>query len=278
MSKLLLLLLGAAALPGLARAQTVWPDALAGNQPAASLSARPARLPADLKVTRPGPEVPPERAAWSGGWRGWGCGGLECDVALVVEQLRGDEATLVYAIGSAQGDTSVRLPARFVANGRELQATLPNGATLHFRRRADGHVDYLWRDGPSEWVAGVLVKNDATNAERQRAAQQWMAADAIDIQFVQPWQAYTVRVRPRQGSSDFLSDAGDSCLRYRTPTSLRYAEPYLVVEFAPTLRGCGYKVQYRADPVSGRAWAYRLDVDATQWRQVSDTAEIRLRR
>ncbi|RYF18810.1 MAG: hypothetical protein EOO30_01985 [Comamonadaceae bacterium] len=278
MSKLLLLLLAGAALPAAVRAQAVWPEALAGNRPAASLSPRPARLPADLSVTPPGPEVPPQRAAFSGGWRGWGCGGFECDVALVVEQIRGDEASVVYALASASTDYSVRVPARFVSEGKELHATLPNGSTLQFRMRPDRHVDYLWRDGAADWVGGVLARSDATSEQRQRAAQQWMAADVVDIRFVQPWQSYTIRVRPGRGSADFLGDAGDGCLGYRTPTSVQYAEPYLVLEFAPAPHDCSYKVQYRADPVSGRAWAYRLDRNATAWRHITGTAEIQLER
>lgn len=275
---LLLLLLGAAALPMALRAQAVWPEAVAGNRPAASLSPKPARLPADVRVVPPGPEVPSDRAAFSGGWRGWGCGGYQCDVALVVEQVRGDEATVVYAMANAGTAYSGRLPARFVDGGRELQAVLPDGSTLRFRMRADRHLDYLWRGGASDWSAGVLGKSEATGEERQRAAQQWMAADPLDIRFVQPWQSYTIRVRLGRGSADFLGDAGEGCLGYRTPTTVRYAEPYLVVEFTPAPRDCGFKVQYRADPVSGRAWAYRLDRDATAWRNVTGTAQIQLER
>ena len=278
MSKLLLvLLLGAAAIPAAVRAQSDWPEALAQNRPAASLSPRPARLPADLKVTPPGPEVPANRAAFSGGWRGWGCGGFQCDIALVVEQIRGDEASIVYATANANTQYTGRLPARFV-NGQELLATLPDGSTVQFRMRPDGHVDYYWRDGTSDWSAGVLVKDQATSDERRRAAQHWLAADVMDIRFTQPWQSYKIRVHPTRRSADFLGDAGDGCLGYRTPTSVQYAEPYLVVEFAPAQRDCRFKVQYRADPVSGRAWAYRLDRDATTWRHVTGTAEIQLER
>jgi hypothetical protein len=258
-------------------AQAVWPEAAAGNRPAASISPRPARLPADMKVTPVAAPAAQGTAAWSGGWRGWGCGGFQCDVGLVVEQLTGDQATVSFAMAGANVDRAERVPARLVDNGKELEAKLADGSVVNFRLRPDKNLDFLWRQG-SDWAAGVLAKDDSTAEQRQRAAQAWMASDAINVSFVQPGATYAVRVRPKAGASDFLLDAADECLRYATPTAMGYADPYLVVEFLPPLRGCNMRLQYRADPISGKAWAFRSDDGGESWRNVTGKGEVIFRR
>lgn len=257
-------------------AQTTWPAVLAENVSAASLSTRAIRLPADVRLTRAAPAAAGARAAWSGGWRGWGCQGFSCDVGLVVEDIRGDQATIVVALAAAGGlDISQRLQARFVGN--ELEARLADGTSVHFRQRPDRQLDFMWRR-QQDWVGGVLTKDDSTAQERQRAAQEWLARDAFDVDLLQPAKTYTVRVRPKKQSTDFLADAADECLSNNVPTRTAFAEPYVLIEFAPTLRGCGYKVQYRAQPVTGRAWAFRSEDGGATWRQIVGNSEIRLSR
>lgn len=272
MRKLPVLALVLSAVAAAASAQTNWPAAIADNQLVASRSIRAAKFPADVKLA---PQATGARAAWAGGWRGWACAGFQCDIGLVVEDIRGDEATVVFALGAAEREMSERLPARFVGN--ELQARLADGSTIHFRQRPDRNVDFLWRR-TADWVGGVLAKDDTTLQERQAAAQRWLARDAIDVRFVQPWQTYSIVLRPKRGSTDFLADAGDACLTTRVPTRFGYAEPYMVVEFAPELRGCNYQVQYRVHPVTGRAWAFRSDDGGKSWRHTTGKAEIQLER
>lgn len=254
-------------------AQTNWPAALADNELVASRSARAAKFPADVKLA---PQATGARATWSGGWRGWACGGFQCDIGLVVEDIRGDQATVVFALGAAEREISERLTARFV--GEELQARLADGTTIHFRPRPDRNIDFLWQR-PADWVGGVLAKDDSSAQQRQAAAQRWLANDAIDVRFVQPWQTYTIVLRPRRGSTDFLGDAGDGyCLTARVPTRFDYAEPYMLVEFVPQLNGCNYRVQYRVHPVTGRGWAFRSDDDGRSWRHTTGKAQIQLER
>ncbi|MDB5912340.1 MAG: hypothetical protein JWP22_1015 [Ramlibacter sp.] len=275
MMKSLLVLFALFGLSAGAGAQTAWPDATADNQPGASHSARSVRLPADVKLMSARADPAGAHAAWSGGWRGWGCPAFTCDVALVVEEARGDEATVVIAAAGSELDLSERVQARFV--GDELQARLADGSTMQFRQRADGNVDFLWRRR-ADWVAGVLGKDDSTLEQREAEARRWLARDTLDVKLVQPWQAYSIRVRPAARSSSFIADAGDACLGARVPTDLRFVDPYLVMEFAPTLGGCNFKVQYRAHPVTGKAWAFRQDNGESSWRRIARQADIALQR
>lgn len=260
---------------GAAGAQTAWPAGTADNQPAASLSTRSIRLPADVRIAQGAPAVADARGTWLGGWRGWACRGFECDVGLVVEDIRGDEATAVVALAAGSGlDLSERVRARFV--GDELQARLSNGTSVRFRQRADRGLDFMWQR-PSDWVAGVLTKNDTSAADRQRAAQAWLSRGTFDVNVALPAQNYTVRVRPTRGASDFLAGAGDECLTTNVPTRLAYNDPYVVMQFQPQLRGCNFSLQYRADPVTGKTSAFRSEDGGASWRQIASNGNITLR-
>lgn len=255
-------------------AQIAWPDAIATNRPGASMSVRTVRLPADVRL-QPAARGSGAAAVLAGAWRGWACAGAECDVALVVEELRGDSATIVIAIAAGQLDISERLRARVV--GSELQAALPDGSSVHFRARPDRNLDFLWQRR-ADWVGGVLSPDSSTPQERQAAAQRWLARDTMDISLKQPWQRYTIRVRPRGGSTDFLADAGDECLSARVPTQVRFADPYMLFDFSPRMPGCNFKVQYRAHPVTGKAWAFRSDDGGATWYSIATKADIELAR
>jgi hypothetical protein len=253
-------------------AQVAWPDATADNQPGPSLSTRALRLPADVRL----PATASSAATpWSGGWRGWGCVGFSCDAALVVEDMSGDSATVVIAMAGSELDLSERVQARLVAG--ELQARLADGSTMQFRQRPDRNLDFLWQRR-GDWVAGVLFTDDSTAEQRELASRRWMGRDTLEVALVQPWQTYSVRVRPGSGTSSFIADAGDACLGARVPTQVRFADPYLVMDFAPSLAGCNFRVQYRAHPVTGKAWAFRQDQGETSWRRIARQAEMDLRR
>jgi hypothetical protein len=274
MLKRMLISCGLLAVASAAVGQVAWPEAIASNAPGGTLSVRPVRLPADVRLEAPAPGSGPA-AALAGGWRGWACAGAECDVALVVEEVRGDAATIVFALAAGQLDLSERLRARVVGN--EIHANLPDGTSVHFRPRPDRSVDFLWQRR-GDWVGGVLSRDNSTLQERQAAAQRWLARDTMDIHLKQPWQRYTIRVRPRAGSTDFLADAGDECLSSRVPTQVRFTDPYLLVDFMPRMHGCNYKVQYRAHPVIGKTWAFRSDDGGASWYPIATRAEIELAR
>ena len=257
-----------------AGAETPWPPELAANAPAASRSPQAIHFPADVKLASLGTGGI-ARAGWDGGWRGWACRGFECDVGLVVEEIRGDEATVVFAIASEGLDYSQRLRARF--QGTELHFSLGDRGTVALRMRPDRHLDLLWQRR-TDWVGGVLVRDDSTAQERTLAAEQWLARAAIDVQMTHPLQTYTIRVHPPRRASDFLAWAGDECLGRAVPTQLRFEDPYIVMVFTPGLRGCDFQVEYRAHPVTGRAWAYRSDDEGESWRDITGKAEMKLRR
>jgi hypothetical protein len=80
-------------------AQTNWPDFMGTLKPGASVGPA-AGLLADTTITPPDPEVPFERARWSGKWTGWACEGKVCDTKLAVEKVTAEGATIVYAVAS----------------------------------------------------------------------------------------------------------------------------------------------------------------------------------
>lgn len=95
-------------------------------------------LPADLRISSPAPQVPPEVAAFSGRWIGvWG--GSTLDHALVVEQINPDlTGVAVYAWGTApQWDILrpgwIRVSGTFVRGELHL-SRFATGALVVYRR------------------------------------------------------------------------------------------------------------------------------------------------
>jgi len=141
---------------GSAGAQTIWPEFMPNLRADLSLSPVAVEmLPATVK--QPAPDVPPEKARWSGRWAGWACRDRACDTKLIVETVTSESATIIYDFASAWvKPDSFRTEARFVDD--ELQATFPNGAKVAYRMRKGGDVEFLYRNGPADWVAGILSK------------------------------------------------------------------------------------------------------------------------
>lgn len=136
-----------------------WPDFQVNMSPYMSLSRIDARLPPDVEITTPGPEVPPDLARLSGEWRGWMCQNATCDTKLAVEKLTLTGGRIVYAFAR---DGAERYLARVEAkwDHGELSAALPGGTShVKYRMRSDGHLDVMWwRGGGSNWATGVLNK------------------------------------------------------------------------------------------------------------------------
>ncbi|MEK6666483.1 MAG: hypothetical protein AABZ20_08685 [candidate division NC10 bacterium] len=143
--------------PGLASAQTNWPDFMPKLDPGLSTSPVAAVVPPSVTVEPPAPDVPPDKARWSGKWSGWACQDRVCDTKLVVEKVTTEGATIIYAFASAKAKPfTARLEAKFV--GDELQATPRSGAKLAYRMRKEGDIEFLWRSG-GQWAAGILSKD-----------------------------------------------------------------------------------------------------------------------
>jgi len=143
--------------PGLGWAQSSWPDFMPRLNSALSQSPVASVVPPDVVVEPPTPDVPPDKARWSGKWSGWACQDQACDTKLVVEKVTTAGATIVYAFASSGiKPFTARVEGQFV--GDELQAALGNGAKLAYRMRKEGELEFLWRR-EAHWAAGILSKD-----------------------------------------------------------------------------------------------------------------------
>jgi dienelactone hydrolase len=152
------------------QAQTAWPGYIHSLKPDVSESPVAAVLPADVAITPPPADVPPDRARWSGMWQGWACAGQACDVKVAVERLHGAGATVAYAGASASASNAHRGEAQFV--GEELHLRLHTGANLVLRLRGEGDMEMsLWRPETQLLSAGVLTQR-ALGAQRHRSVER----------------------------------------------------------------------------------------------------------
>ena len=140
-------------------AQTsAWPAYMPTLQPARSMSPMAAKLPANVSIEAPSPDLPSKIAAWSGKWSGWTGRNQVGDLRLAVETVSAEGATLVYGFADSRTTEPfiVRVPAKFV--GDELQATLPgNGALIVFRMRDPRVVEFRYDNGEQKSF-GVMAK------------------------------------------------------------------------------------------------------------------------
>ena len=108
-------------------------------------------LPSDSRVTRPGPDVPRDRAAYSGQWTGKWDG--QQDTVLVVEEIRGGEAQVLvgWAAAPALGLESpgyARYRGEFAGDALVVRTfRLVPPATLTYRMRPDGNLDARFERG-----------------------------------------------------------------------------------------------------------------------------------
>ena len=129
-------------------------------------------LPPDAHIVPPAPAVPRNLAAFSGKWVGaWvtpsQVGGRiqRRDHILIVEEIRGPGAAVVFALGSGLGlgipdpkPVSLRMNGRF-ADGA-LKLFFPNGATVTYRMLPDGTLDATNEHGGAIERAHMIRAND----------------------------------------------------------------------------------------------------------------------
>ena len=117
----------------------------------------PVPLPADLQIIPPGPDVPAERAAFSGVWSGRWEGTL--DTALVVQQIAQPEVSTVYAWGVAPSWNIhragwVRARARFAGSELHVQTSV----LIIYRMQPDGRLSGEFLGTGFTPTRGVLTK------------------------------------------------------------------------------------------------------------------------
>ena len=140
---------------GIARGQTNWPDFMANLKPGESNSPFAAELPANTEITPPAVNLPPEKASWSGKWHGWACKDRVCDTKLAVETISNEGAAIIYCFASEREMFVRRVQAKFAGN--ELRADIGGGASVVYRMRPDGNIDFMWMSG-KRLISGILSK------------------------------------------------------------------------------------------------------------------------
>jgi len=139
-----------------AKGQTNWPDMIETLDSGKSDSPIAAYLPDDTKISAPVSGLPPEKAAWSGKWRGWAGNKTKGDARLVVEEVTDEGASIIYSFASnTVKPFAQRVQAEFVGN--ELQADLSSSVRVFYRMRKDGNIEFMWRKGKA-WIIGILSK------------------------------------------------------------------------------------------------------------------------
>lgn len=151
-----LVIISFASLSTLLFAQTNWQSFMPSLNPGMSKSQVLAELPQDILIKTPASNISPNKARWSGNWRGWACRDQVCDIRLVVEKVGTDGATIIYSVASStQNPFYARAEAKFVED--ELQATLANGAAVAYRFRKTGDIEFHYQRN-ADWMAGILSK------------------------------------------------------------------------------------------------------------------------
>jgi len=139
---------------------TSWPSFQASLTVAATTSAIKAELPADLKITPPGKDVPAQIRGLSGRWIGWQGKNAVVSTQVAVTRLGSADGEISYAIASSEKKVSPQvflIPVTLI-NGNELQGTVPSGVVT-IRQRSDGTMDVLFRSTEdTSWSSGVLSK------------------------------------------------------------------------------------------------------------------------
>jgi len=145
---------------GIVAAQSQWPDYMPVLGVHQSESTVLAVLPSDVAIVEPETATPADKSRWSGIWNGWACRGWVCDVKLAVEQVSGDEATVVYSAANEQLEPfSQRTAGRFYDD--ELIVPLRTGSRLILRMRNNSTMEMMLQRKDSRLLAaGVLSQAD----------------------------------------------------------------------------------------------------------------------
>lgn len=139
-----------------ASAQTAWPEFMPTLKGGWSNSSVAAQLPPEVLQSPPDNPASAGKAQWAGQWQGWAGRDRSIDLKLVVSNVTDSTAIIDYAAASSTlAPFYQRVNGRFVGN--ELQAFVAESASIAFRMRASGELEYFWSRGTS-WRSGVLTK------------------------------------------------------------------------------------------------------------------------
>jgi dienelactone hydrolase len=158
------------------RPETNWPGFLPSLEFDLSESPVEAKLPSDITIEPPAPEVAREAFRWSGIWSGWAGQARVIDVKLVVESVSATAATVICIVGSEQGGYRCeRIAASLFGN--ELHGRLATGTVVTYRMRNPQTVEMFWQSGTGRWIAGVLSQGTATDMQKLRVPTKFVEND-----------------------------------------------------------------------------------------------------
>jgi len=139
-----------------ASAQTAWPEFMPTLKGGWSNSSVAAQLPPEVLQAPPDNPAASRKTQWAGQWQGWSGRDRSVDYKVVISNVTEGTATIDYAAASSTFTPFyARVNGRFV--GDELQAYLAGEATITFRMRASGELEFMWKRGGT-WSAGVFTK------------------------------------------------------------------------------------------------------------------------
>jgi len=115
----------------------------------------------DFNIRRPAASVPSEIVAFSGKWTGrWGG---QLDSTLIVEEIAGRQAKLIYSWGNASqwGVSSgyTRVNGTF-GEDNVLRASLGGGTNVSYRMTARGTLDGRWDSTGRSGADGTFERAD----------------------------------------------------------------------------------------------------------------------
>jgi len=149
---------------------TTWPDFVPQLLPGISESPDPAVIPPDVSIAAPSDATSKDRAAWSGVWSGWGGAGRTIELALAVEQVDDDAASIVV-VRTVANVPRLEHRARALFDGDELVSSLPSGTVMRYRLRNANTIEFIWRSPKGGWMTGLLSRtNPASSLSKVKIA------------------------------------------------------------------------------------------------------------
>ena len=135
-----------------------WPSFQPDLMPGASSSPYKARLPSNVSINDPDPQVGDKQNAYLGVWSGWMCRNKVTDLKIAVRVITSDGAKIAYAAGNANfKQYNEQLSAKFKREA--FIATFQRGDTLTLQMRADGHLNVRFDGYDGDfWCTGVLSR------------------------------------------------------------------------------------------------------------------------
>lgn len=140
-----------------------WPDFMPHLVPSISESPEAAAIPPDVSIKTPSGDTAKTRAVWSGVWSGWGGAGKPVELALAVEQISDDAASIVV-VRTVANVPRLEHRVRALFDGDELVSTLPSGTVMRYRLRNANTIEFVWRSTNGGWMAGVLSRTNPASS------------------------------------------------------------------------------------------------------------------